>query len=180
MAAIGSTKLTQYLRYFSDLEVKRFKNFLDSPFHNTNKERIKLFALIKEYHPNYDTIPFTKEQLHKKIYGKGKKYQSQQMNDLFKSLRILAEDFLIVSDVLKDKEKRQLKLTETFHNRNIPYFKNQSTSLIKKIHIHSIKNEEDYLQLYLENKRLYYHVTNEQKVKGLHSFTEAHQSLDHF
>jgi len=175
---IGSTKLVNYLRCFSELEIKRFKNFLESPFHNTSKERIQLFALLKPYHPNYDSIPFTKEKLYKKIYGKS--YQKQKMNDLFKSLRILVEDFLIVSDVLKDKKNRQTKLIETFHNRNLPYFKDHSTNLIKQINTQDVKNEEDYFQLYIENKRNYFHITNEQKIKDLDSFIEAHQSLDHF
>ncbi len=179
MTPIGTTKLTQYLQALSTLEMKRFKKFLESPFHNTSNERIQLFVLIKKYHPNYDSIPFTKEKLYEKIYGKVG-YQAQQMNDLFKSLRILVEDFMIVSDILKNKENRQHKLIETFHNRNLPYFKDHSTDLIKQICANDVNSEEDYLTLYLENKRLYFHITNEQKIKDLDSFTEAHHSLDHF
>lgn len=179
MTPIGATKLAQYLQNFTSLEIKRFKKILESPFHNTNQDCIKLFSLIRKYHPDYDKIPFTKEKLYEKLYGKNK-YQSQQMNDLFKSLRILAEDFMIVSDILKNKENRQEKLIETFHNRNLSYFKDHSTDLIQQIRKHEVKDEEDYLKLYLENKRLYFHITNDQKIKGLGSFIEAHHSLDHF
>ena len=179
MKKIEESKLVLILKRLSTLEIKRFKKFLDSPYHNSSKERIELFRLLKKYHPNYNAIPFSKEELYKKIFGK-EKYQIQKMNDLMISLKGLVEDFMITSDILNEKKKRKAALIDSFKQRNISLFRELSKEIVNGIKETEIPMEEDYLKLYLEYKRLYFHINNEQKINGASIFQEAHKSLDLF
>ena len=177
---IQGSKLIQLLGVLSPLELKRFKKFLESPFHNSSGLLVQLYGLLKKYHPTYDTPQLTKEKLFAKLFGK-KDYQPKRMSDLMYDLRRLVEDFLIVSDTLDKKESRLSALVKVLGKRNHYFFREESAKLIHEI---TTKKTylvgEDYLKLQQIYDRLWFHIDTEKKSNVALSFEKANENLDAF
>ena len=67
-----NTKLVSLLSTFSGSEVKQFRDFVRSPFFNTNENVIKLNDVLKKYHPDFDAKSFTEEKVYSEVFGPGK------------------------------------------------------------------------------------------------------------
>jgi hypothetical protein len=50
------SKVIDIFRTFSPDELKRFRDFVHSPFHNKNKNVIRLFEILKKYYPDFESI----------------------------------------------------------------------------------------------------------------------------
>ena len=177
---IKTSKLIQLLEVLSPLELKRFKKFLESPFHNSNELLIHLYNLLKKYHPTYDAPQLTKEKLYDKLFNK-QSYRQKRMNDLMYDLRQLVEDFLIVSHTLDEKEERANVLVKVLGKRNHHFFREESEELIQKIN--SKKTylvETDYLKLQQLYDGLWFHVNTPKNQGKSTSFEKAHENLDLF
>lgn len=81
------------LETFTRKEIRQFEDFLNSPFYNKNKVVIRLFSLIKKYHPHYPEDKISGEYLFGKFHT-GKKYNESYIRNLYSDLNILAEKFL--------------------------------------------------------------------------------------
>ncbi len=60
-------KVFEVLKTFSNEDLKSFKDFLTSPFFNNSKKLIKLFEILREYHPNFEMSDLTDYELSKMI-----------------------------------------------------------------------------------------------------------------
>lgn len=175
---IQDSKLIQLLKVLSPLELKRFKKFLESPFHNSNNLLVQLYGLLKKYHPTYNNPQLTKEKLFAKLFDK-KPYQPKRMNDLMYDLRRLVEDFLIVSDTLGEKQERQTKLVKLLANRNHPSFDEEAQKLMVAIQGKTTYlTGKDYLKLHLINDQLWFHINTPKNNIIATPFKEAHENLD--
>ena len=56
------SKLIGYLSRFSSQEMKDFRHFLQSPYHNSNKQALRLLEGLLSYHPDFDSPRLTKEK----------------------------------------------------------------------------------------------------------------------
>ena len=177
---IRRTKLVQLLSVLSPLEIKRFKKFLESPFHNNNEQLLKLFLLLKKFHPEYDAPSLTKENLFLKLFKK-RQYSQQRMNDLMYDLSKLVEDFLIVSNALNSKTDRQTALVNILAKRNHPFFAIESKKLVDHIQSKStFLTASDYLQLQQIYDQWWFHVDTEKNQNQAVEFKAAHNNLDLF
>lgn len=175
---IKTSKLIQLLEVLSPLELKRLKKFLESPFHNSNELLVQLFGLLKKYHPTYEAPSLTKEKLFTKLFG-NKPYRPKRINDLMSDMRQLVEDFLIVSDALGVKQKRQKHLVEVLAGRNHPSFEAESQKLITAIKQKTTYlTGEDYLLLHQINDQLWFHIDTEKNNNDASVFRIAHENLD--
>lgn len=66
------TKLVKLLSTFSRSEIKEFRDFVMSPFYNTNKNVISLNEALMKFHPGYDSKLFTEEHIYSEVFGAGK------------------------------------------------------------------------------------------------------------
>jgi len=57
------SKAIQVLKTFSEDELRLFSKFVNSPFHNNNKNLSRLFAYLKKHYPLFDNKRFTKRTL---------------------------------------------------------------------------------------------------------------------
>lgn len=177
---IQGTKVVQLLKLLSFLEIKRFKKFLASPFHNNNELLSQLFQLLKKHHPDYNSPKLTKESLYKSLFS-NKVYHQQRMNDLMFDLRKLIENFLIVSNTLHDKKERQFSLTNILATRNHPSYIEASEKLIKKIEVQpTYLTGKDYLQLQKIYDQWWFHVDTDKNQNDTSTFVAAHENLDLF
>ena len=87
------SKFIDIVKTFSKEELKQFRDFLRSPFHNTNQNVVKLFDIMRKHAPEFDSVSLEKENLFKKLYP-GKKYNDTVMRILSSDLLSLAEEFI--------------------------------------------------------------------------------------
>lgn len=95
------SKVIDILKTFTNDELKSFRDFLNSPFHNKNKNVIKLFSALKEYYPDFDSDKLSKEKVYNKLF-KGKKYNDLVMRILLSNLVTLLEKFFVLKELDKD------------------------------------------------------------------------------
>ena len=105
------------LKTFSDEELSLFEEFIGTPFHNKNVKVVHFFALLKKYHPEYSGEGLTKENLFLQLNG-NVKYKDTYIRNLFSDLSSLAEKFLQLELVSKDKTYERL-LIEEIKNRDL-------------------------------------------------------------
>lgn len=105
------------LRTFTEEEIRSFEDFLNSPFHNKNNKVIQLFDALKKFHPDYDDVNLTKENLFNILYGK-QKYKESYVRNLFSDLKISSENFFVHNHIRKSKRKTKI-LIEELHDRDI-------------------------------------------------------------
>ncbi|MEO6696370.1 MAG: hypothetical protein ABIY50_11245 [Ignavibacteria bacterium] len=131
------------LKTFSGDEVKRFDDFLNSPFHNTNENVITLYRILKNYHPHYDNENLSKETLFKGVFGKTK-FKEFHMRNLLSDLNIHAEKFLLYVHVNENFTDERL-IIEELNKRNIRETMEKRIRLMeKKLNSAKSKDHEYY------------------------------------
>lgn len=87
------TNLIDVIKTFSKEELRDFINFVNSPYHNSNRSVIKLAELLKKYYPDFENRNFTKEKLYAKIFS-GSGYNDQVFRNLLSDTLQLCFDYL--------------------------------------------------------------------------------------
>lgn len=96
-----STKLINILRSLQISEIKRFSEFINSPFFNKNANIIRLFDVIKKFYPEFVDTKFTKEFLYNSIFP-GEKYKDETIRNYLSDLTELGEEFLSILNIQRD------------------------------------------------------------------------------
>jgi hypothetical protein len=112
------SKFIDVIRTFSPGELKQFRDFLRSPFHNTNKKVIKLFEIVRKYSPDYNSHQLEKENLFKILYP-GKKYNDLVMRILISDSMRLSEEFLAYSRFSSEPMEEKVLLLKEYSGRNL-------------------------------------------------------------
>ena len=86
--------LTVILKSFSENDYSKFKDFVNSPYHNKIKNAVKLLSVLKENLDEFESGIVTKEELWKKIFP-GKKFNYGTMKNLLHELYKLAEKYIM-------------------------------------------------------------------------------------
>lgn len=89
--------LTELLKSFSENDFIKFRNFINSPYHNKIKNAGKLFSVLKINMEIFESGILTKEEIWKKIFP-GKKYNYGTMKNLLHELYKLAEKFIMLEN----------------------------------------------------------------------------------
>ncbi len=165
-------RIIDILKTFSNEELKRFGEFLNSPYHNKNKKVKLLFEFMSIYHPGYDNKNLTKEKLYTGIFSTGSKdYNDASIRNLFSDITLLAERYLSFLRFEKDRfdfsekflrELSERKLTGIFEKKIKSLeeltFKNEFDGeeyFYKKFVIEELKSSSrqfgDNLKLYKDN-----------------------------
>lgn len=63
------TKLIKLLRSFSPAEIKKFRDFVNSPYFNKNKNIIKLNNELEKFYPDFEHSQLTEEEIYSSIFG---------------------------------------------------------------------------------------------------------------
>ena len=97
------SKVFDILETFSLDEMKSFKDFVNSPYHNKNKNVVRLFITLKGYYPNFESHQLTKEKTFKTLFP-GKKYNDLVMRIMMSNLLSLLEKFLVLQSTGLDRQ----------------------------------------------------------------------------
>ncbi|MBK8549574.1 MAG: hypothetical protein IPL53_00390 [Ignavibacteria bacterium] len=131
------------LSTFTREEINSFGHFLNSPFHNKNNKVILFFELLKKFHPGYDNTELSTENLFTALYG-NEAFKESYIRNLFSDLKILAEKFLIHSNVSKSPGSSKI-LMEELHDRELTGLLNKKIEAFEKeIEKKKLKDQEYY------------------------------------
>ncbi len=128
------SKVIEVLKTFSQAEIKSFRNYINSPFHNSNRKVLKLYELIRKHYPELNSKQLEKETLFKKLYP-AKKYSDIVMRILISDMLRLAEEFLAYQGYSKEFLAEKKFLLEELEERNLGTLFNRH-----------IKEAEQYLE----------------------------------
>ncbi|MCI0715620.1 MAG: hypothetical protein L0Y77_04780 [Chlorobi bacterium] len=112
------SKFIEIIKTFSPAELKEFRDFIRSPFFNSNKKVIKLFEIVRKYAPQYISPQLLKENLFKKLYP-GKNYNDVVMRILISDSMRLGEEFLAYSRFISEPMEEKVLLLKQFSERNL-------------------------------------------------------------
>lgn len=88
-----NTRLIKLLKKFPQDDIKKFSDFVRSPFFNKNKKVIRLTEYVLKFYPEFSHKEFEEEKVFKKIFP-GEKYQYQKIKNLISDLLNLAYNYL--------------------------------------------------------------------------------------
>ncbi len=87
-----NTKFIPLLQTFSPDELKRFDDYVKSPYFNKREAPIKLYAVLLTAYPNFENLKW--EKIFKKAFPDKPAYSETYLNNVLSDLYALAEEFL--------------------------------------------------------------------------------------
>lgn len=112
------SKIVNVLKTFSEDEIKRFSDFLASPYYNTNHTLAKFYNALKKYYPAFEGNGAAKETLYKKLFA-GENYNDQVMRNLSSSLLRLAKEFIACEKFNNEKYSKSIILLNELRIRHL-------------------------------------------------------------
>ncbi len=161
---MNKSKLVILIRSFSSEELKRFNDFLKSPYYNKNDTLVRYFTELKKHYPDFLADKVTKELIYEKLF-KGKKYNEQVMRNLTTELNKLCKEFLIVEFNRKDLYENKLNLLKQMIPRKADsIFLSELKIFESELKQVSEMSERNFYYLYqLEDAKIGFHLErNEQ------------------
>lgn len=113
-----NTKLISLLSSFSKKELKVFTRFVDSPYYNTNNELLRLLAVLKNYHPDFEKTKLEKADIFQLLYPK-KSYNDKRIRYLMSDLLKLGEQFVLAENLKQKTTENSLDLAHEFAKRKL-------------------------------------------------------------
>ncbi len=99
-------------------ELRRFEEFIISPFFNKNETPVQLFQVLKKYHPHYEEHKTSMEAIFPKLFPK-EKFEEQRLRYLMTDLTKLLEEFLSYTEYDKQEINKKYLLMSALDNRNL-------------------------------------------------------------
>jgi hypothetical protein len=112
------TNFTDVLKTFDKDEFKRFIDYVNSPFFNTNRSIIKLVDAVKKYYPGFDNRNFTKEKIYEKVFS-AKDYNDQVMRNLMSDSLQLVYGFLAVKNMPSRKIQNSIYILDELRTKKL-------------------------------------------------------------
>lgn len=147
------SKVFDILRRLTPDELKRFRDFVRSPYHNRNKNVIGLFEIIRKYGPDFNNEGLKKEKVYSKLFPR-KPFNDIVIRILLSDLLRISEDFLVQLRIEKsDYDYRKFLLSE-FMDRGLDklflkiFRESESELMHMRIDDSYFKNKFDIEELY--------------------------------
>lgn len=113
-----STKLIRLLKTFSDTEVKKFMDFVKSPYHNKNKNVIRLYEALIKFYPGFESDILTEKNIYNKVYPEGD-FDYFKIKNLASDLYNVALEFLKLQPNLMTEFNRDYNLLVQLRDRKL-------------------------------------------------------------
>ncbi|HRJ98013.1 MAG TPA: hypothetical protein PL089_00185 [Ignavibacteria bacterium] len=101
-----NAKVIVLLKSFTKKEIRKFEEFLESPYHNKNSGLLILFRFLKNYYPLFNHKELTKEKIFNTLMSGKKntnKFNDAVLRNIFSDLLYSCTDFLAYEGMKKDK-----------------------------------------------------------------------------
>lgn len=149
-----STHLVKVLSALDAKELKKFNDWVKSPFFNKNKKVNALCYFVLKYAPNYDDKGFTKEKAYQVVF-KSRNYNSIQFNNVISDLLQLLFQYLAYQNFQRTSEFEKICLMNELFAKGL----NDSMLKISKRYEKSkaqtpIRNSSHFFDNYLFYKQI--------------------------
>jgi hypothetical protein len=98
--------------------MKEFEKLVSSPFFNRGRNYLPFLNQLKKFHPRFDDEKLTPEFLYSKIY-RGKKFNKQIVWNAASALLNMAEEFMVLKALNKNKFSAYNLLAEEYYERKL-------------------------------------------------------------
>ena len=95
------------LKSFTKKDVKRFREFLNSPYHNKSEKLIKFYDALIKFYPTFNSASFTIENIQKKISPSSSFNNSTMLNQMSFLLKA-SQNYLVQNRITK----KEIELTD--------------------------------------------------------------------
>jgi len=146
------------LMKLSSEDLPKIARFLESPFHNTNKNITKLFGLLRKEFSDFDNKNLTEKKLYKKLYP-DRAFNKGTFHGLKIDLTRKIENYLKIEELNQDTDLGLTLLNKAYARRNnYTKFREASEDAAKKIEQIEHKTLKDFQNLLNINHDLFYHL----------------------
>jgi len=114
---VKDPKLIELLKSLSVYELRRFGNYIRSPYINSNSQLISFHHFISNHHPDYYSGSTDKKILFKNLFPQ-KKYEDKKIRYLFTDYTRLLENFLIDESLCRNDSLKEQILRKELASRN--------------------------------------------------------------
>ena len=136
-----NTKLIQLLKTFSHQEFRQFRDFVNSPFYNKNKNVISLLNVLKKYYPEFGNSLPNEEMIFKTVFDK-EVYDYFKLKNIVSDLLVLGKEFLSASMFNRNEHIKNKFLLEQLRDRNLDsMFLQLYKAYNEKLDIHPVRDE---------------------------------------
>jgi len=112
-----NTKIIKFLKTLNQYEITQFKDFVNSPAFNKNKNVIKLFDELKKFYPKFKNDDLSEEIIYGKVFP-GEKFDYFKLRNATSDLLVLGKEFFFYIKFKKSNIK-DLFLLEELRKRNL-------------------------------------------------------------
>ncbi len=114
-----ASKLIDYLKALDSSELRKFRKFISSEYHNTNEKVVRLFDFLRKHHPEFDSPRLKKESVIKKLFPEFKKDGVKKFSYVTSDMFKLLEDFMIDQELTGDEVARQRTYVSALSRRQL-------------------------------------------------------------
>ena len=138
------SKLITVLQILESEDLRQIQKLLKSPFFTSNKNILKLFQIIRRYHPDYSNSALAKEKLYAKVFPKTD-YSDVKFRNLMGELSKLIEEYLVLHFIRTDTYLQKRYLSIAYANREELKLSHKESKALKAV---------SYTHLTLPTKRI--------------------------
>ena len=113
-----NTSVISVIRTFSSNEIKRFEEFLLSPYYNKKSAVVNLFRIIKKHEPDFSSVNLERKKIWSRLY-KNKDFNYGVMKNLIYDLGKCADVFIELQNYERDNKLRGMVIMKEQMNRNL-------------------------------------------------------------
>lgn len=150
-------KQTHFIKILKELDVKelkRFEEWINSPFFNKNEKLKKLYRVILEYAPNFDHSQFTKETVYKATLG-DIPFTATRFNNILSDLLQLLFQYLAHENYQNTSEFEKLCLMNELFKRGLTNSMLKVGKRFQKVRQQNpIQNSSTFFDNYLYYKQM--------------------------
>ena len=171
-----NNRLITLINTLSKKEIRDFRKFINSPYHNQRADVIQLFESLVTFIFNYQMIP-DKPLLYQQVYP-DTEFDDQQLRIIISYCFKHLECFLTHEAYFSNKIKTQIKLSQVYRERNLPKHFQTSIKRAKELQHKLPDRNADYyndnFQILLEQ----YHFTSSYQRTRAQNLQEISDNID--
>lgn len=157
------SKMIELLKKLDEKEIRRFREFINSPYFNKNQS-ISAFAnvVLAEY-PDFPNVNIEKLRVYKLIF-KNEKFDEQKINDLMSYVVTAIQNFLALENFFEYRLENKLHLLEALRNRDAGKEFLRISSQVQRQLEEAKKDQHYYLHMVrFENELEQYYLSRESR-----------------
>jgi hypothetical protein len=157
-----SLSVIEILKKLDKKELKRFGEFIGSPYFNSINKLQDLYDIISKEYPGFSGVKLDDKKVFKKLYP-GKEYKDKTIKNLYSEFGKILRKFLTYEEFNRDEYSNDLNLVKALSRKNILELSNRIINDKEKEteykslgvnyywHIYKLENQK-YDNLYKEDK----------------------------